>query len=253
MSRFWRDSALKRALCGAMLAIYLACSLGILPSTDLLSRWLGHAVSEPFPCQSHSCGCASAHQCWTACCCYTPRQRLAWATRNGVTPPPSAHFSEQDRLAAANDVAHDTTPLASASSNSSDSPACPLCVADTKSKLDDSISCATGCSTASAPPDRTASVSERTPPSGDCCTTSSPPLPIAHSPLPSSFPSISPLTCKGLKLLLAFALPAAPPLAFASLLPPPPRLPTFDRPEDDHADTRALDVAAPPPRALTLG
>jgi hypothetical protein len=245
MNHFWRDSRLKRALFGAMLAVYLSASLGILPSPDLLSRWLGHAISEPFPCQSHSCGCATAHQCWTDCCCFTPRQRLAWAMRNRVTPPPSARFSDADRLAAASDVAQDKAPSAS------DSADCPLCIADTKSKPDDSISCATGCSTASAPH---ASASDAP---SSCCTpaeTSSPPLSLDQCPVPPSLPlpSISPLTCKGLKLLLAFALPAAPPLAFNSLLPPPPRLPRHDRPEDDRAPTRKLDTSEPPPRARTF-
>jgi hypothetical protein len=43
--------------------------------------------SRPFPCQHHSCGCSSAEQCWKQCCCYTPRQKLAWAHRHGVEPP----------------------------------------------------------------------------------------------------------------------------------------------------------------------
>lgn len=237
MNWLWRNSRLKRALIGAVLALYLCGSLGILPSPDLLSRWLGHAVSEPFPCQSHSCGCASAHQCWTSCCCFTPRQRLAWAIKNGVTPPESVHYSDEDWIAAANDVAPDSAH-------------CSLCVADIKSKLDD---------TPRVPPvpvelcraDETELVrchASTEAPASSCCAASD----ASSPPLPSSLPlpSISPLTCKGLKLLLAFALPAAPPLAFASLLPPPPRMPTFDVPQDDHADTRTLDITPPPPRSL---
>jgi len=46
-------------------------------------RW-GRA---PFPCQGHRCGCASADQCWKQCCCFTPREKLAWAERNNVAPP----------------------------------------------------------------------------------------------------------------------------------------------------------------------
>lgn len=41
----------------------------------------------PFPCQSCSCGCATAEQCWTSCCCFSPEERLAWARENGVQPP----------------------------------------------------------------------------------------------------------------------------------------------------------------------
>lgn len=40
-----------------------------------------------FPCQHGRCGCASAGQCWSSCCCHTPRERLAWAERHGVVPP----------------------------------------------------------------------------------------------------------------------------------------------------------------------
>ena len=86
MARLWRDSRLKRALCGGVLLLYLVAALGVLPSPDRLSRWFGYAISEPFPCQSHACGCATAHQCWTSCCCFTPHQRLVWAVRNGITP-----------------------------------------------------------------------------------------------------------------------------------------------------------------------
>jgi hypothetical protein len=44
-------------------------------------------TSERFPCRGGSCGCKSAEQCWTNCCCNTPSQRLAWAKKNQVTPP----------------------------------------------------------------------------------------------------------------------------------------------------------------------
>lgn len=40
-----------------------------------------------FPCEHSSCGCNSAAHCWDRCCCHSDRQKLAWAERNGVTPP----------------------------------------------------------------------------------------------------------------------------------------------------------------------
>lgn len=40
-----------------------------------------------FPCQHGRCGCSSAGQCWSNCCCHTPRERQAWAKRHGVVPP----------------------------------------------------------------------------------------------------------------------------------------------------------------------
>ena len=42
---------------------------------------------QPFPCQDRPCGCASAEQCWKHCCCFTNKEKLAWASEHGVTPP----------------------------------------------------------------------------------------------------------------------------------------------------------------------
>src|SRR5262249_28876986 len=42
---------------------------------------------QPFPCQDHPCGCRTAEQCWTACCCFTPEQRWAWAREHHINPP----------------------------------------------------------------------------------------------------------------------------------------------------------------------
>ena len=44
-------------------------------------------TSVPYPCQDHPCGCLSAEQCWTNCCCTTAAQRWAWARAHGVIPP----------------------------------------------------------------------------------------------------------------------------------------------------------------------
>ena len=43
--------------------------------------------SVAYPCQSGHCGCKSAFQCWTSCCCQTPEERLEWARKNGASPP----------------------------------------------------------------------------------------------------------------------------------------------------------------------
>ncbi len=67
--------------------------------------------AEPFPCQGCSCGCKSARQCWTSCCCQTPRQRLAWAKKNGVTPPAYA-VVEDDSVDSASICCSSKTPTA---------------------------------------------------------------------------------------------------------------------------------------------
>jgi hypothetical protein len=44
--------------------------------------------SKPYPCKNHPCGCRSAAQCWAgACCCFTMRQKVAWAEEHGISPP----------------------------------------------------------------------------------------------------------------------------------------------------------------------
>jgi len=44
-------------------------------------------MSRPFPCMFSRCGCCDAEQCYRHCCCHTARERLAFATKHGVTPP----------------------------------------------------------------------------------------------------------------------------------------------------------------------
>jgi hypothetical protein len=53
--------------------------------------------STPYPCMHCSCGCVSAEQCWSNCCCHTDAEKLAWARREGVTPP--AFVAERMRRA----------------------------------------------------------------------------------------------------------------------------------------------------------
>jgi len=43
--------------------------------------------SRPYPCQDRPCGCASADECWHHCCCMNNKEKLAWASAHGVTPP----------------------------------------------------------------------------------------------------------------------------------------------------------------------
>ena len=45
--------------------------------------------SQPFPCQHRMCGCMTASDCWTSCCCFTASQRLAWAQEHDVETPSS--------------------------------------------------------------------------------------------------------------------------------------------------------------------
>jgi hypothetical protein len=44
-------------------------------------------LSRPFPCQGRACGCLSAGDCWTSCCCFTAAQRVAWAQEHEAEVP----------------------------------------------------------------------------------------------------------------------------------------------------------------------
>ncbi len=49
-------------------------------------RLAGKDRSKPFPCMDKACGCATADQCFTSCCCNTPAETLAWATAHQIEP-----------------------------------------------------------------------------------------------------------------------------------------------------------------------
>jgi hypothetical protein len=42
--------------------------------------------STPFPCMDKPCGCVTAEQCFTNCCCNTPAETLAWSAAHHVDP-----------------------------------------------------------------------------------------------------------------------------------------------------------------------
>lgn len=42
--------------------------------------------SRPFPCMDKPCGCATAEQCFSSCCCNSPAELLAWASTHNLDP-----------------------------------------------------------------------------------------------------------------------------------------------------------------------
>lgn len=42
--------------------------------------------SRPFPCMDKPCGCATAEQCFSSCCCNSPAELLAWAEAHRLDP-----------------------------------------------------------------------------------------------------------------------------------------------------------------------
>jgi hypothetical protein len=236
-----------RLLTGAsllLLAAYVVAAFGVLPSPRVVLGWFGRVSGERYPCESCGCGCSSATECWTNCCCHTEHERLVWAITNGVMPPASVRFSDEQWIAASNDV-------------KPGSAHCSLCVEGLKDNLRQGIAmrplhdpacgkacdgrCGKGCCTTAAAGKPAAGSS--------CCTKAGGSATPSHGG-----PSISALTCKGLEQLLTITAPPAPPatLAIVTLPEPIPFVPS--RPDDEFVASRTLDVHTPPPRtAIHLG
>ena len=78
-----------------MLAVYGLVVSGVpLPVAGSLAatgspaakRLAGKDRSRPFPCMDKPCGCATAEQCFSNCCCNTAAELLAWAEANRLDP-----------------------------------------------------------------------------------------------------------------------------------------------------------------------
>jgi hypothetical protein len=89
-----------RPIAAITLGAFLLASIGY----PLWSNGEAKDLSQPFPCMYRHCGCRNAQQCWRGCCCFSNKQKLAWAEANGVTPPPyvaAAAEKENSHLAKA--------------------------------------------------------------------------------------------------------------------------------------------------------
>ena len=136
--------------------------------------------SQPFPCQSKPCGCSSATQCFSSCCCHTPQELLAWARANGLEP---AVLTALAHRVAAEDRAPDSPSPPATESQQQKSSCCATEPADPPGEA--------SCCSADATPEREIPVtaSEHQLP-GSCCagttaaspSRSSPALPALHDP-----------------------------------------------------------------------
>lgn len=217
-------------------------SMGVMPSADQVAEWLDFTESEQFPCGGGHCGCATAHECWTSCCCTTAVQRLEWALRRGVMPPAYARFADSDWIAAANRVAPGSA-------------TCAACVARIQADLRDGIALAgtfcgstpagdcCGKNRAQSDPCAGASASKaevQAPASASCC--------AERRDASRTLPSLSPLGCKGRSPLISLSPPPViSSLCFTGLLLQWSRI-DLVLIDDMYADSRALDACAPPPK-----
>jgi hypothetical protein len=77
------------------------------PDSPSAKRLVGKDRSRPFPCMDKPCGCATAEQCFTNCCCNTPTETLAWAKAHAVEPAVLAAL--QQRVTGGRQTAAKTT------------------------------------------------------------------------------------------------------------------------------------------------
>jgi hypothetical protein len=91
--RFWIALRYRLGVLGVGLA-YLLAALEI-----PLPVFVHKESSQPFPCQNHPCGCRTAEECWSHCCCYTPEERWAWAKAHNVEPPAYAEKPSEKPVA----------------------------------------------------------------------------------------------------------------------------------------------------------
>lgn len=84
-----------RAVAWLMLATYVVVASGLpLPiaggpppaGSPAAKKLADKDRSRPFPCMDKACGCATAEQCFSACCCNTPAELLAWAEAHDLDP-----------------------------------------------------------------------------------------------------------------------------------------------------------------------
>jgi hypothetical protein len=87
--RFWKAVRYRLGVLGVCL-VYLLAALEI-----PLPVFVHKISSQPFPCQDHACGCQTAEQCWSHCCCFTAEERWAWAREHNVEPPAYAERSTE--------------------------------------------------------------------------------------------------------------------------------------------------------------
>lgn len=130
-----RGSSASRAVTWLMLAAYVVVVSGVpLPiagsppeaGSPAAERLADKDRSRPFPCMDKPCGCATAEQCFSSCCCNSPAELLAWAEAHHLDP--ATLLALHGRVAA-------TVPEAPAAvcwcSSASEAPSCCATVAAT--------------------------------------------------------------------------------------------------------------------------
>jgi hypothetical protein len=222
----------RRAGTALVLCAYLVSTFGLpLPASS--RRKDSHV---PFPCQGSACGCQTAEQCWTQCCCWTVEEHWAWARAHHVRPPDYARRPEPKGTDRSDEPAGEwrTTPRREAASANTLAQAGCSCGSDRAEQA---------CTDAVARP----CCAKATRAAG-CCKDQ----PSAANAHPSGVslrwvPGVSALRCQGLTALWSGAAPSLPPPALVTWEVGPDlvtRLPFAD----ESATQVPLVPPVPPPR-----
>ncbi|MGI9177996.1 MAG: hypothetical protein ACR2IT_09095 [Pirellulales bacterium] len=89
----------------------------------------GKDRSTPFPCMDKPCGCGTAEQCFSNCCCHTPAETLAWARTHDIAP---AVLASLERRAAAAKAPRTAEPASCCATQTAPLPTC--CAAAARSE-----------------------------------------------------------------------------------------------------------------------
>jgi hypothetical protein len=78
-----------RRIISGLLLVWLGLLQFPLPFAVRAAGTAGSAkdLSTPFPCMNRVCGCSSAEECWTSCCCTTREERIAFVLEHGLEMP----------------------------------------------------------------------------------------------------------------------------------------------------------------------
>lgn len=87
-----RVNGMRGALLGLLAFLHVLGAVGMpLPVVPVGSQSGKSQGGPAYPCQNRPCGCLSYEQCWAGdCCCFTLKQKIAWAREQGEDVPSAA-------------------------------------------------------------------------------------------------------------------------------------------------------------------
>ncbi|WP_254510793.1 hypothetical protein [Anatilimnocola floriformis] len=81
----------------ATTSLLMILSLGLAQFGYPVWKVVAKNSDRPFPCQFSNCGCQTADQCRTSCCCHSKRERVAWAVKRNIDPDQVAVLTAEEK------------------------------------------------------------------------------------------------------------------------------------------------------------